>query len=58
MLNSYEGMLDHIIVDLGDVKLPLNQIAVVSVIDSKTLSVNPFDPTVSNYQLGSCGMIL
>lgn len=39
------GMLDHIIVDLGDVKLPLNQIAVVSVIDSKTLSVNPFDPT-------------
>ncbi|EXC19901.1 Ribosome-recycling factor [Morus notabilis] len=39
------GMLDHIMVDLGDVKLPLNQIAVVSVIDSKTLSVNPFDPS-------------
>ncbi|XP_062105505.1 uncharacterized protein LOC133817112 [Humulus lupulus] len=39
------GMLDHIIVDTGDVKLPLNQIAVVSVIDSKTLSINPFDPT-------------
>ncbi|KAF4367639.1 hypothetical protein G4B88_001391 [Cannabis sativa] len=30
------GMLDHIIVDTGDVKLPLNQIAVVSVLDSKT----------------------
>ncbi|KAF3435203.1 hypothetical protein FNV43_RR22290 [Rhamnella rubrinervis] len=40
------GMLDHIIVETGDVKLPLNQIAVVSVMDSKTLSINPFDPTV------------
>lgn len=41
-------MLDHIIVETGDVKLPLNQIAVVSVMDSKTLSINPFDPNVSN----------
>ncbi|PON95312.1 Ribosome recycling factor [Trema orientale] len=39
------GMLDHIIVDTGDVKLPLNQIAVVSVMDSKSLSINPFDPS-------------
>ncbi|KAI4348290.1 hypothetical protein L6164_009026 [Bauhinia variegata] len=38
------GMLDHIIVETGGVKLPLNRIAVVSVIDSKTLSVNPYDP--------------
>ena len=42
------GMLDHIIVETGDVKLPLNQIAVVSVMDLKTLSINPFDPTVIN----------
>ncbi|CAN6572390.1 unnamed protein product [Malus baccata var. baccata] len=39
------GMLDHIIVETGGVKLPLHQIAAVSVIDSKTLSINPFDPT-------------
>nr|XP_048337030.1 ribosome-recycling factor [Ziziphus jujuba var. spinosa] len=39
------GMLDHIIVETGGVKLPLNQMAVVSVMDSKTLSINPFDPT-------------
>ncbi|CAB4275414.1 unnamed protein product [Prunus armeniaca] len=38
------GMLDHIIVETGGVKLPLSQIAVVSVLDSKTLSINPFDP--------------
>ncbi|KAB2614075.1 ribosome-recycling factor [Pyrus ussuriensis x Pyrus communis] len=39
------GMLDHIIVETGGVKLPLHQIAAVSVIDSKTLSINPFDST-------------
>ena len=44
----YSGMLDHIIVDLGDFKLPLNQVAVVSVMDSKTLSINAFDTTVSD----------
>ncbi|KAL5581318.1 hypothetical protein UlMin_013760 [Ulmus minor] len=45
------GMLDHIIVDIRDVKLPLNQIAVVSVMDSKTLSINPFDPnTIKNLE--------
>ncbi|KAK9925482.1 hypothetical protein M0R45_033805 [Rubus argutus] len=38
------GMLDHIIVETSGLKLPLNQIAVVSVMDSKTLSINPFDP--------------
>ncbi|XP_054776191.1 uncharacterized protein LOC129284754 isoform X2 [Prosopis cineraria] len=38
------GMLDHIIVETGGVKMPLNRIAVVSVIDPKTLSVNPYDP--------------
>ncbi|XP_050382657.1 uncharacterized protein LOC126799491 [Argentina anserina] len=37
------GMLDHIIVETGGLKLPLSQIAVVSVMDSKTLSINPFD---------------
>ncbi|CDP16672.1 unnamed protein product [Coffea canephora] len=38
------GMLDHIIVETAGVKMPLNRMAVVSVIDSKTLSVTPYDP--------------
>ncbi|KAA8548212.1 hypothetical protein F0562_004527 [Nyssa sinensis] len=38
------GMLDHIIVETGGVKMPLSHLAVVSVIDSKTLSVTPYDP--------------
>nr|KJB16476.1 hypothetical protein B456_002G231700 [Gossypium raimondii] len=38
------GMLDHIIVETDGVKMQLNHLAVVSVIDSKTLSVNPYDP--------------
>ncbi|XP_045800589.1 ribosome-recycling factor-like isoform X3 [Trifolium pratense] len=38
------GMLDHIIVETGGVKMPLNRIALVSVLDPKTLSVNPYDP--------------
>lgn len=38
------GMLDHIIVQMGGVKMPLNHIAVVSVLDPKTLCVNPYDP--------------
>ncbi|XP_057750717.1 uncharacterized protein LOC130969134 isoform X2 [Arachis stenosperma] len=38
------GMLDHIIVETGGIKMPLNRIAVVSVMDPKTLSVNPYDP--------------
>ena len=40
------GMLDHIIVETSGLKLPLSQIAVVSVMDSKTLSINPFDANV------------
>lgn len=39
------GMLDHIIVDIDGVKMPFNHLAVVSVMDSKTLSVNPYDPS-------------
>lgn len=39
-------MLDHIIVEVDGVKMPLNHLAVVSVLDSKTLSVNPYDPNV------------
>nr|AKM76774.1 ribosome recycling factor [California macrophylla] len=39
-----DGMLDHIIVETRGVKVPLNRIALVSVLDSKTLSVNPYDP--------------
>lgn len=39
-------MLDHIIVETGGVKMPLGRIAVVSVLDSKTLSVTPYDPNV------------
>ncbi|KAK2661518.1 hypothetical protein Ddye_000092 [Dipteronia dyeriana] len=38
------GMLDHIIVETSGVKMPLNHLAVVSVLDSKTLSINPYDP--------------
>nr|AKM76780.1 ribosome recycling factor [Francoa sonchifolia] len=39
------GILDHIIVESGGIKMPLNRLAVVSVLDSKTLSVNPYDPS-------------
>ncbi|KAJ4963878.1 hypothetical protein NE237_023817 [Protea cynaroides] len=38
------GMLDHIIVETGGVKMALSHLAVVSVLDSKTLSVTPYDP--------------
>lgn len=46
LLNGSTGMLDHIIVETGGVKMPLNHLAVVSVLDPKTLSVNPYDPNV------------
>lgn len=39
------GMLDHIMVETGDVKVGLSRIAVVSVLDSHTLSVMPYDPS-------------
>ncbi|KAF8013141.1 hypothetical protein BT93_I1117 [Corymbia citriodora subsp. variegata] len=38
------GILDHIIVETSGVKMPLNRLAVVSVVDPKTLSINPYDP--------------
>lgn len=38
------GMLDHITVDNGGAKMLLSHLAVVSVIDSKTLSITPYDP--------------
>ncbi|CAN6235457.1 unnamed protein product [Urochloa humidicola] len=38
------GMLDHIMVQTADVKVALNHIAVVSVLDAHTLSVMPYDP--------------
>lgn len=44
----FAGMLDHILVETGGAKMPLNHVAVVSVIDSKTLSVTPYDPTVKS----------
>lgn len=50
----FTGMLDHIIVETGGVKMPLNHLAVVSVLDSKTLSINPYDPnvlTVSSWRI-------
>ncbi|EEF50937.1 ribosome-recycling factor [Ricinus communis] len=40
------GMLDHIIVETDGVKMPLNRLAVVAVMDPKTLSVNPYDPNM------------
>ena len=39
-------MLDHIMVETADVKVVLNRIAVVSVLDAHTLSVMPYDPSV------------
>lgn len=47
---EFSGMLDHIIVETSGVKMPLNRMAVVSVIDSKTLSVTPYDPNVMFFQ--------
>ncbi|CAA2972216.1 Ribosome recycling factor [Olea europaea subsp. europaea] len=38
------GMLDHIMVEHFGIKTPLNRMAVVSVLDPKTLSVTPYDP--------------
>lgn len=38
------GMLDHIMVEIEGVKMALNRVAVVSVLDSQTLSVTPYDP--------------
>ncbi|KAK9104184.1 hypothetical protein Scep_021028 [Stephania cephalantha] len=38
------GMLDHIIVETSGVKMSLNRIAVVSVLESQKLSVTPYDP--------------
>ncbi|WVZ86214.1 hypothetical protein U9M48_033034 [Paspalum notatum var. saurae] len=38
------GMLDHIMVETAGTKVALNRIAVVSVLDSHTLSVMPYDP--------------
>lgn len=45
-MNPFAGMLDHIIVETSGVKMPLIRLAVVSVIDPKTLSINPYDPNV------------
>lgn len=42
-------MLDHVIVETGGVKLSLNRVAVVSVIDAQTLSVMPYDPNVMGF---------
>ncbi|XP_047322692.1 ribosome-recycling factor [Impatiens glandulifera] len=38
------GMLDHIIVETSGVKMPLSRMALVSVLDPKTLSISPYDP--------------
>lgn len=42
-------MLDHIMVQHYGVKTPLSRIAVVSVLDPKTLSVAAFDSNVMPY---------
>jgi ribosome recycling factor len=47
--NVSAGMLDHIMVETADVKVGLNRIAVVSVLDSHTLSVMPYDPSVRTF---------
>ncbi|XP_021863176.1 uncharacterized protein [Spinacia oleracea] len=38
------GMLDHIVVGTGGVKMNLNRISLVTIIDSKTWSITPYDP--------------
>ncbi|KAL6497596.1 hypothetical protein OROHE_027225 [Orobanche hederae] len=38
------GMLDHIMVEHYGVKTPLHRMAVVSVLDPKTLAITPYDP--------------
>lgn len=38
------GMLDHIIVETSGVKMALSRMALVSVLDPKTLSIAPYDP--------------
>lgn len=43
---SSAGMLDHIMVETTGVKVALNRLAVVSVLDAHTLSVMPYDPSV------------
>ncbi|KAL6507267.1 hypothetical protein OROGR_023462 [Orobanche gracilis] len=40
------GMLDHIMVEHYGVKTPLHRMAVVSVLDPKTLAITPYDPNV------------
>nr|ABK24606.1 unknown [Picea sitchensis] len=37
------GMLDHIIIESDGVRTPLSRIAAISVLDSQTLSVTPYD---------------
>eukprot|EP01018_Ginkgo_biloba_P026139 Gb_22384 [translate_table: standard] len=39
-------MLDHIIMEANGVRMPLSRIAAVSVLDSLTLSVTPYDLNV------------
>ncbi|KAL2485554.1 Ribosome recycling factor [Abeliophyllum distichum] len=43
-IDALSRMLDHIMVEHYAVKTPLNRMAVVSVLDPKTLSVTPYDP--------------
>ncbi|CAA0818665.1 Ribosome recycling factor [Striga hermonthica] len=38
------GMIDHIVVEQYGVKTPISRMAVVSVLDPKTLAVTPYDP--------------
>ncbi|KAJ3675435.1 hypothetical protein LUZ60_004477 [Juncus effusus] len=38
------GMLDHIMVEIDGVKMGLSRVAVVSVLDPRTLSITPYDP--------------
>uniref|UniRef100_A0A0D6R7F2 Ribosome-recycling factor, chloroplastic n=1 Tax=Araucaria cunninghamii TaxID=56994 RepID=A0A0D6R7F2_ARACU len=40
------GMLDHIVVESYGVRTPLSRIAAVTVVDSQTLSVTPYDLNV------------
>uniref|UniRef100_A0A7C8ZUM7 Ribosome-recycling factor, chloroplastic n=1 Tax=Opuntia streptacantha TaxID=393608 RepID=A0A7C8ZUM7_OPUST len=52
------GMLDHIIVETSGVKMALNHLALVTVIDSKTLSITAYDPQVTMLSPRSVNSVL
>lgn len=44
---AHAGLLDHVRVDYYGTPTPLNQVAVVNLIDARTLGVNPYEKKMS-----------